>query len=318
MNPVHQPTESPSGAHHSKNLANESTVVLTGATSQLGVFLIPRLLRAGYRVVAISRKAGQIAERSENLYWVEPGVLLGTEPPNCLPVEAGPTLMMISCGPLELTVNIISKWNRTRRLVVFSTTSVFSKADSEDPQEREQIAGILQQENILKVLCHKLATELVILRPTMIYGCGLDRNISRLAHWIKRFGWLPVAGDARGLRQPVHADDLAQLAVSALVFEGEIDLDSPACGGSTLSYRQVVELIFDSQDRTRRVIGLPPVFLSFCLAILKWLGLSPGTNREMVRRQNVDLVFDDSAVKALLDYSPRPFRPTPKDFQLPV
>ncbi len=35
---------------------SSSEVLLTGASSQIGVFLIPRLVHAGFRVLAVSRK----------------------------------------------------------------------------------------------------------------------------------------------------------------------------------------------------------------------------------------------------------------------
>lgn len=315
---AHLPSSQAVGIHAQDERADHPVVVLTGATSQLGVFLIPRLLDSGYRVIAVSRRARQRIENRENIVWVTPENLLGQGAEENVSMAGAAGLMMISCGPIDLAAKVISRWSRIQRLVVFSTTSVFSKAASGNQREREQIAGILQQENILKVLCRKIVTELVILRPTLIYGCGLDRNISRLAHWIRRFGWLPVAGSATGLRQPVHADDLALLAVNALQFEGELGLDSPACGGSTLSFRHMVERIFESQGRPRRVIGLPPGLLSLGISALGLIGMAGGANREMVMRQNSDLVFDDTALKERLNYNPRPFRPSPEDFQPPV
>jgi nucleoside-diphosphate-sugar epimerase len=65
-------------------------------------------------------------------------------------------------------------------------------------------------------MCALRQLVLTLLRPTLIYGCGLDQNISRLARIIRLCRCMLVAGQARGLRQPVHADDLAALAVAAL------------------------------------------------------------------------------------------------------
>ncbi len=41
-----------------------------------------------------------------------------------------------------------------------------------------------------KYICKKLGIEYTILRPTMIYGSGLDRNTSSIVRFIKRFGFL--------------------------------------------------------------------------------------------------------------------------------
>jgi nucleoside-diphosphate-sugar epimerase len=292
-------------------------VLLTGATSQLGVFLIPRLVHEEYRVLALSRKVSRVADSNANPAWLSPADLTSTGGTETSNIALDSIEFLVSCGPLELAISAISRCKQLRRIVVFSTSSVYSKMASADLAEREQIAEILKFENILSVISDKAGIDLVILRPTLIYGCGLDQNISRLARWIRRFGWLPVAGSATGLRQPVHADDLAQLAVNALGAKVRLGLDSPACGGSTLSYREMVERIFDSQSRPVRVVGLPPRLLAWGLELMAFMRLTGRTNREMVTRQNVDLVFDDHEIKRVLNYQPRPFRPTPADFEIP-
>ena len=51
---------------------------------------------------------------------------------------------------------------------------------------------------------------------TMIYDGVTDGNIAAIAAFIRRRGWFPVAGPARGLRQPVHAADVAAACLAAL------------------------------------------------------------------------------------------------------
>jgi len=295
-----------------------ATVLLTGASSQLGVFLIPRLLAEGFSVLAVSRKASRRQQGSqEGLLWIQPDKLShdADEGPSGLSRQV---TMLVSCGPMELAIQAVKACAGLERVVVFSTSSVFSKAGSPDRAENEQIEGILSEERELKSCCEQAGLALLCLRPTLIYGCGLDRNISRLAAWIRRHGWLPIAGQASGLRQPVHADDLAKVAVSALSAEHPLTLDSPACGGSTLSYRNMVELIFDSLDQPRRIIKIPAGLWASLTGMLAKLPAFYGLNREMIRRQNTDLVFDDTALKQALDYNPRPFRPGTKDYEIPL
>ncbi len=304
-----------------KTPVDQHTVLLTGASSQLGVFLIPRLLTEGFRVLAMSRNACKaLSGKQENLLWIHPDALAidAAQGQHEMPHELfGQVDMLISCGPLDLAVEAVRMCPRMERAVVFSTSSVFSKAGSPDRLENEQIAGILAAESKLKAHCEQHGLALLCLRPTLIYGCGLDRNISRLAAWIKRHGWLPLAGPAKGLRQPVHADDLARVAIRALASNNPLTLDSPACGGSTLSYRHMVELIFDSLDKPRRIVRLPAGIMVALAGLLAKLPGFQGLNREMVRRQNIDLVFDDTALKQALDYNPRPFRPAAGDYEIP-
>ena len=226
--------------------------------------------------------------------------------------------MLISCGPIDLATETVALCPHLERVVAFSTSSVLSKVSSPDREENRQIADILARETQLTALCSESGLALAVFRPALIYGCGLDRNISLLAKWIQRLGWLPVAGRALGLRQPVHADDLAMLAVNALLADKPVNLNSPACGGSTLSYREMAGLIFDALDKPRRIISLPSWLMA---AVVRVMGLLPpwrGVNKQMVRRQNTDLVFDDSALQEQLEYGPRLFRPVTGDFEIPV
>ena len=53
------------------------SVFVTGASSQLGVFALPRLQAADFRVLALSRRAPPSAiEVSEYVRWQNPGPML--------------------------------------------------------------------------------------------------------------------------------------------------------------------------------------------------------------------------------------------------
>jgi hypothetical protein len=53
-----------------------------------------------------------------------------------------------------------------------------------------------------------------ILRPTLIYGAGIDRSITPIVQRALRLRLFPIPL-AGGLRQPVHADDIARAVVAA-------------------------------------------------------------------------------------------------------
>ena len=102
------------------------------------------------------------------------------------------------------------------RLVSFSSTSRFTKAASPDPAEREVADRLARSETRLIESCERRGVAWTLLRPTLIYLEGRDQNVTRLAGLSRRFGALPLAGDGSGLRQPVHAEDLATFALTAL------------------------------------------------------------------------------------------------------
>jgi nucleoside-diphosphate-sugar epimerase len=283
------------------------TVLVSGASSQLGVFLLPRLLEAGYTVLALSRQAPESpVEQGDRLVWLRPGHQMEST-----------ANTLVSCGPARLARGLLERHESLSRAVVFSSSSVLSKADSPHPAERAVVTEIAREEHILRKLCQDREMGLALIRPTLIYGCGMDRNISLLYRTAQRYRILPLSTAANGLRQPVHADDLAGLAVRALESEGQGILEGQACGGETLTYREMAVRIVACVPDRARLLALPPWILSSLVRTWSLAKSGQGINPQMVKRQAVDLVFDDGVFRNSLGFSPRQFEPSPADFGIP-
>lgn len=288
---------------------NTSTVVLTGASSQIGVFAIPLLTGAGYQVLAVSRK-GQPVGWPENpkVRWIEPGEVIN---------HSADSTLLLSAGPLDVAIDVLRSNMHVQTAVVFSSSSVHTKTHSENRFEKDQVNTMLAMHSKLLQLAKKRNIKLLILKPTLIYGCGLDKNITQLADWIRRFGFMPINGNAEGLRQPVHAEDLATFAVNALGSRADFPNELFLAGGETLSYREMVRRIFVALGKTERLVYLPQWLFVLLAGFVGTLKPGMKINAEMVKRQKTDLLFDDGPARQLLAYKPRPFAPVERDFGLP-
>jgi len=306
-------------------VSKPETVLVSGATSQVGVFALPALLAGGYRVLALSRKARLGAGRADEpgtnrLNWLHPDAVLG---PGSESEDAGQGLrlgevdVLLSCGPVELAARLVPACSSLRRVICISTSSVYTKQNSTDATERMLIGEIMAAENTLSHSCKERGVTLVLLRPTLIYGCGMDQNVSRIARLIRRFHFFPLAGRAGGLRQPVHAADLAGLALKLVQAENLRSLESPIGGGNVLTYRQMVERVFAANGLAPRTISITPSLLVGFFRALAWLPAMQGVNSGFFLRQNLDQVFDDGALRELAKFNPRPFEPTIADFSIP-
>ncbi len=105
----------------------------------------------------------------------------------------------------------------------------------------------------------------------------------------------------------MHADDLAQAVVAALEGPRAVGRAYELPGGETLSYRAMVERIFEGLGRPPRIIGLPkPVWRAGLAVASPWL---KGANAQMGARMAEDLTFDPAPAVRDLGWTPRDFRP---------
>jgi nucleoside-diphosphate-sugar epimerase len=277
------------------------TSLVIGASGQIGRFLVPRLLDDGQAVIALSRQSR--TRSAGNLQWRH-GDLFGVMP------ELPDLDVIYSLGPLDG----FSAWlERTPqhgqpRVIAIGSMSAVSKHDSADPAERALAATLQRAERRLIAAAERQALAWTLLRPTLIYGAGIDRSLSLLAHWATRWRVFPRLVGASGLRQPVHAADLADACLASsrgASMNRTFDLG----GGERLSVSVMLERVRASLPR--RAFGIPLPFAAARLALAcarlhpRWRGIHPGA----LDRLHEDLLADDHAAREQLGWSPRPFRP---------
>lgn len=276
-------------------------VLVLGATSLVGRYLLPRLVDQRAVTIALSRRPQD--EDPSGVRWIAGDL----SAPGDISFPFAETVL--SLCPIWLLPDAIPALAAAgvRRLVAFSSTSVSGKAKSSNASERMVAAKLEQAEAQVRRLCDAHDIGWTLLRPTMIYSEGHDGNVSRLAALAERFKILPLAGAGRGLRQPVHAEDLAwgAMAAAASPLTPGRAYDMP--GGETLTYKAMVERIFLGLDRTPRIICAPVALwrLGFQLAGDRL----PGATAAMGERMNQDLTFDGEPAARDFGWAPRMFKP---------
>jgi nucleoside-diphosphate-sugar epimerase len=148
----------------------------------------------------------------------------------------------------------------------------------------------------------------------LIYGYGQDKNVTEIARFIRRFGFFPVFGSAKGLRQPIHVEDVASACLSALSSLNLTGCSYNLTGGETLSYREMVKRVFEALKRRPRLLTVPLWFFQMAIGGLRWLPRYQHWTAAMAERMNQDLIFDSSDARRDLNFSSRPFELTVEDF----
>lgn len=282
-------------------------IELLGATSLLGPFLKRRLVAQGFSGHCYSRTQPAAQEKSAAFPWQH----LDAEAPGVWQATSNSTV--IASLPIWHLAKLLPGLKPCRHLIAFSSTSVFSKETSADPAERTLAAKLAQSEENIRNFCDDHGIAWTLLRPTLIYAPGQDANITAIARFILRWKFFPIAAPAKGLRQPVHADDLAAAAVAAINNPQAFNQAFNLTGGETLPYREMICRVFAAHQKRPRLIPLPLGLLKFGL---KGLGLfrKNSYSPELFERMNLDLVFDSTPARQILHYRPRTFHP---DFNPP-
>ena len=269
-----------------------------GATGAIGRFLLPKLCAAEGRIIAISRTGH--AERDDGaVTWLR-GDLFATIPA-IPPVDA-----IYSLGPLDAFSDWFARnaqaFPTTRRIVAISSMSTQSKQRSIDTAERVLAARLRDAEEKLQAAARQSDIACTILRPTLIYGGGVDRSLAPLARFARRWRVLPIPFGASGLRQPVHADDLARACFDVRDAVATFGKTYALGGAERLRFDDMLARIAASQSRIVLPLRIPIPWVSM-LARLFRRGAVAGA----VSRLRVDLVADNASAMSDFGYDPRAF-----------
>ena len=286
----------------------QKRILIAGANGIVGRHLAERLqshFGLNGNIVCLSRRADS-DNAKQKATWLQGDLELRIDLPK---VD-----LMFHCAPIWLLPKHIESLARSglKRLIAFSSTSAITKADSRSEEERSLSRLLQESEQAVIRNCVNAGLAYTVFRPTMIYGYGEDHNISTIARFIRRFRFFVVAGQAKGLRQPVHVDDLVAASTAAVGAKAAINRTYDLAGGEVMEYREMVQRIF-------RALGLEPHIVSLPVALyrvlLQALGRISGNNSYsggMADRMNEDLNFDYTGATTDLGYSPQKFLSDPQ------
>jgi nucleoside-diphosphate-sugar epimerase len=273
--------------------------LVIGGSGLVGGYIVGHLIRRGEHPRAVSRSAHDRA----GVEWLradlrEPETL--KFPPFTTLYCTADAILLADALPHFINPAI-------KRLVAFSSTSVLTKQDTEVAAERDTIRRLTEAERKIAAACEAHQVGWTILRPTLIYAEGRDTNITPLSRLIRRFGFMPLVGGAPGLRQPVHAEDLAIGAINAAACPAAANKFYSLPGGETLTYREMIGRVFDAMKLPRRTVSVPAPVWRLMFAVGK--PLFPGANVAMGLRMMKNMTFDATPAATDFGWNPRPFRP---------
>jgi uncharacterized protein YbjT (DUF2867 family) len=270
-------------------------LLVTGGTGLLGGALLSSLLAGGHEMRCLVRGESPRASRLDPRIELVRGD--AGDAGDLSRALSGMDALLHVAG-IEYAPPVLEAMHRAKveRLVVVSSTSAHSAYEFRSGPK-------LRMEKLVR----ESGLDYTIVRPTMIYGSELDKNVHRLLRFLDRSPVFPMFGSGENLWQPVYHEDCARGLYAALVRPAAVGESYDLPGAEPLTYLELIKSAAGALGRKPRIIRLPlePVRLS--LAAAEGLRLPLPIKSEQVLRLREDKAYPYDKAKRDLGYAPRPF-----------
>lgn len=271
-------------------------ILVTGATSHTGSYLVRHLIDRGYPVRCLVRT------RMNESYLPKQGIEIARgdfcHQESILPAFSQiKTLIHVAHIRFAVDVIPLCKKAGVSRAIFMSSTRRYTKFPCISATQ------VIEGEEIIR----KSGLHYTILRPSMIYGGARDNNMTKLVHQIKRHYFFPLFGKGNNLIQPLFVFDLVKAIIDCLENDQTIGKEYTLAGQEPFSYRECIDTIARKLKRKIKFISLPLGFCIFLAKIYEKTTKKPRVTAEQIRRFGEDKAFDIQPARSEIGFNPRPF-----------
>jgi uncharacterized protein YbjT (DUF2867 family) len=271
-------------------------VLLTGATGLLGGALLDLLLAEDHEVRCLVREGSPRASRlDQRRIELARG---DARDAGALSRALSGTEALLHVAGIEYSSAVLEAARRagSSRLVMVGSTSAHSAYSfRSNPKLR------------MEELVRGSGLAYTIVRPSMIYGSEVDKNVHRLLRFLDRSPVFPMFGSGENLWQPVYHEDCARGVYEALVRPSAVGQSYDLPGAEPLTYFEMVETAAGALGRKPRIVRLPLEPVRRLLAAAEALQLPFPIKSEQVLRLREDKAYPYDKARRELGYAPRPF-----------
>ncbi len=293
-----------------------SNILVTGASGFVGSHVLPELLGAGHRVVALVRtqQAGEkVAGRVPASQVANVDVRTGDvdRPETLVPALAGvDAVVHLAAIPRD--------WNGGRRLLAVNldgTRNVIAAMQAAGVRRLVHLGalGVEDREGLHYAKSKARAERAVmdsgldwtILKPSLLFGPG-DGFFNIVAGLVRLSpGIVPVPGDGSSRFQPLHVADLALCVRLSLERPATIGQACELGGPRTWTYRQITAEVCRATGRRRVIIGMPVPLISLVAGVAEAVHLPFPVATDQLRQLALDNVGPIDGVHSAFGFVPR-------------
>lgn len=261
-------------------------IALIGATGKLGQAVAEKMTAAGISFKIIGRSEKKL----RSLYPDKDYIIADNNDPEAIQTAIGNCKIIINCCYCGSTSNIITASHKDSHIISMGSTRRYTKFPDQYAKDVEKAEQTLRSSG----------RSWIQINPTMIYGKRGEVNVQIIAHYIKRFGIIPITNNGKALVQPVYIEDLAEI-ICYLAQHNEINgMAITVAGEDTVTYKELIKLIAKTINHKVHFINAPILLLRVLAAIALIIPGLPHIRQSQIQRQLEDKNFDISVMQKLI------------------
>jgi UDP-glucose 4-epimerase len=171
----------------------------------------------------------------------------------------------------------------------------FGAHDAPAPEDAYGHSKLQAELGLLRALADETGLDLVIIRPSLVYGPGVGGNFAQLVRWVQRGLPLPF-GAVDNKRTLIALPNLIDLITATLTRAGAANQILLAGDAEDVSMPELLKGIGAALGRPVRLLPLPPSVLATAASLLD--------KQDMARKLLGSLQLDTKPTCERLDWSP--------------
>lgn len=293
-----------------------STILVTGASGFVGSHLLPELLGAGHRVVALVRSSGAGDKVTRRL----PAALVANVELRTGDVDRPATLPAALAG-VDAVVHLVAiprDWNGGKQLLAVNldgTRNLIGAMQTSGVRRLVHLGalGVVDREELHYAKSKARAERVVmesgldwtILKPSLLFGPG-DGFFNIVADLVRLSpGIVPVPGDGKSRFQPLHVGDLALCLRLSLERPETVGHAFELGGPRTWTYREITAEVCRGMGRRRAIIPMPVPLIKLVAGAAEAVHLPFPVATDQLRQLALDNVGPLDGVYSAFGFIPR-------------
>ena len=294
-----------------------STILVTGANGFVGSHVVPALIDAGHRVLALVRDDKGAAEVTGRLSAAQQGgveirrgdvtraasldgVLAGADAIVHLVAVArdwdgGQTLRLVNT---EGTRNVVAaaKAAGVRRFVHVGALAVVDQPELHYASSKAKGMALVRESDL----------DWTIVAPSLLWG-PRDGFFNILADLVRMSpGIVPITGSGQARFQPLAITDLARALVIAVGDDAYIGRELPLGGPRTWTYREIVEEVCRGMGAKRLLVPMPVAVIRLVAGVSEAIRLPFPVATDQLRQLKFDNIGPVDSAKTGFGFDPVP------------